>query len=131
MKKRINVLWAVPCSYYGSEALSDLYEFFEGEKFKEMEEINFVGAYDGGEASKKIYDNAGDLDLVVLDYDLPYAEIAERFLLGIARKNFFIIRIIKSGEFQLEKIERENFFQLKGDLEGPFQDIKKILEKIF
>jgi hypothetical protein len=51
--------------------------------------------------------------------------------LGIARKNFFIIRIIKSGEFQLEKIERENFFQLKGDLEGPFQDIKKILEKIF
>lgn len=124
--EKVKALWAVRCSNYGTNAYLSLCKFFEEKNIQ----LKTVGAYDGAEASKKILDNAIDLKLVVLDHDLPYLEIVENFLLGIPRKKFFIIRIF-ANNFQLEKIERKSLFQLKGDSEGPFHDIKEILEKIF
>jgi hypothetical protein len=66
-----------------------------------------------------------------LDSNLKYLEVVERFIQVIALREFSIIRIIETGEFQLEKAERGNLFQIKGDQEGPFQDIERVLEKIF
>ena len=103
--KKVKILWAVPCCYYGSEALSDLYDFF-GQRGEV--EVVIIGAYDGAEASKKIHDE--NFDLIILDEKLPYIKIVEFFLLGISYKNFF---------------------QLKGDIEGPFVDLKKILKNFF
>jgi hypothetical protein len=126
-KDVVKVIWAVPCSYHGTEALLEMCKFFR------KKNLNFevIGAYKGSDASERICDNAGEFDLVVLDSSLKYLEVVERFIQVIALREFSIIRIIETGEFQLEKAEKHSLFQMKGDQEGPFQDIERVLEKIF
>lgn len=121
MAKVVKVLWAVPCCYYGSETLLEVCEFFKNKAI----EIEISGVHDGAEAAKEIYEQA--FDLVVLDHNLKYLEIAERFIQGIVFRNFRIIRISENGDFQFE----EGTLFIEDDLKGSFQNIKEILEKIF
>lgn len=121
---KIRILWAVQCSYSGSEALKDLSEFFEGEKFR----IQFIGVYDGAKAAQKIHDQ--QFELIVLDQNLPYISIAEAYLEKIFLKNCFIIRLLKNGEYKLEGAGEKGLQMIDG-LEGSFPDIEEILKKIF
>jgi hypothetical protein len=121
MKEVINVLWAVPCCYHGSETLLEVCDFFKNEVI----DIEISGVHDGAEAAKEIYEQS--FNLVVLDHNLKYLEIVERFIQGIAIRNFHIIVISEKGDFYLE---RGTTF-LEEDLGGFFQNIKEILEKIF
>lgn len=121
MKEMINVLWAVPCCYHGSEILLEVCVFFKNEAI----DIEISGVHDGAEAAKEIYEQA--FDLIVLDHNLKYLEIVERFVKGIAVRNFHIIVISEKDYFYLEK----GATLLEEDLGGSFQNIKEILEKIF
>lgn len=124
--EKVKILWAVPCSYYGSEALSEMCKFFKSKGLK----FETIGAYKGSDASEIIYDNFGEFDLIVLDSKLKYLEIAERVLQPIAIRNFFMIRII-DGKFKLEETERVSPFQIRGDMEDHFKNIGEILKKFF
>lgn len=121
---KIRILWAVHCSYSGSETLRDLSEFFEGEKLK----TQFIGVYDGAKAAKKIHDQ--QFDLIILDQNLQYVSIAEAYLEKTFLGNSFIIRLLKNGEFKFEGVDRRCLRVIDG-LESSFHDIKEILKKIF